>query len=155
MPATPTNPHMTLYIAGSKKAGESTEVDNGDIELYSLQWGASNPVDPQTGAQLSHTEWSDIVISKRIDKASPEIVKAMCTNQEIKIEIKVYKPPVAGDSKDALVYTVVAEVGRISSYSTSASGPGVPIETVTVAFRKISYTVGQVSHIDDWSKKGK
>jgi type VI secretion system secreted protein Hcp len=154
MASTPTNPHLTLYIGGSKKAGESTEVDNGDIELYNVNWGASNPVDTQTGAQMSHTSWRDVSLTKRIDKVSPEIVKAMCTNQEIKIEVKVYKPPVAGDSKDTMVYTIVAEVGRISSYSVSqGAGGGFPTETFTVSFRKITYTVGQVSHIDDWSKK--
>lgn len=153
MAKVPTNPHLTLTIAGAKKSGDSTEVDNGDIELYSVSWGANNPVDTQTGAQLSHTSWNEIAFTKRIDKVSPEIVKAMCTNQEVKLEIKVYKPPVGGDSKDALIYTVVAEFGRVSSYSTSSSGPGLPLENVTVAFRKISYTVGQVSHIDDWSKK--
>lgn len=156
MPAAPTNPHLTLYIAGSKKAGESTEIDNGDIELYGLSWGASNPVDRQTGAQMSHADWQDISFTKRIDKASPEIVKAMCTNQEVKVEIKLYKPPTSGDSKDALVYTLVAEVGRISSYQTGASaGGGFPVESVSLSFRKLSYTVGQVSHVEDWSKKGK
>jgi type VI secretion system secreted protein Hcp len=155
MASVPTNPHLILTIAGTKKSGDSTEVGNGDIELYAVSWGASNPVDTQTGAQMTHTSWSDVSLTKRIDKVSPEIVKAMCTNQEVKIEIQVYKPPVSGDSKDTMVYKIVAEAARISSYSVGhGAGGGFPVESFTVSFRKITYTVGQVVHTDDWSKKG-
>ena len=154
MADTPTFPHMTLTIKDKKMEGDSTEVSNGDIQLYSLQWGAANPVDTSTGAQVSHASWSDLMISKRIDKTSPEIVKAMCTNLPIKCEIKIYKPPVDGGSKDVLVYTLVCDFGRISSYSTSSSGgSGWPEEQVSISFRKVTYTVGTVSHIEDWQKK--
>jgi type VI secretion system secreted protein Hcp len=154
MAGTPTYPHMTLTINNTKMSGESTEVSNGDIQLYSLSWGASNPVDTTTGAQVSHASWQDLSIMKRIDKVSPEIVKAMCTNLVVKAEIKIYKPPVDGGSKDVLVYTLVCEFGRISSYSTGASGGGgYPEENVTISFRKVTYTVGNVSHIEDWQKK--
>ncbi len=154
MADSPTYPHMVLTINDKVVKGDSTEVSSGDIQLYSLQWGVSNPVDTSTGAQSSHASWSDLTITKRIDKSSPEIVKAMCTNLPVKVEIKIYKPPVDGGSKDVLVYTLVCDFGRISSYSTgSAGGGGWPEESVSIAFRKVSYTVGTVSHIEDWQKK--
>lgn len=147
------SPHLSLKIAGAKTDGESTQLADGQIECYSFSFGISNPIDWATGAASGRREYSSIAISKRVDKASPLLMKALVTNQIVEGVFKFFRPPADGKAASEHFYTIEIKHGRVESVSQSG-GMDVPTESVTFAYRSITCTFvkGGVTHADDWSK---
>ena len=147
------NPHLSLKIAGAKTDGESTQFTDGQIECHSFGFGISNPIDWATGAASGRRQYTSIAISKRIDKASPLLMKALVTNQIIDGVFKFFRPPADGKAVSEHFYTIEIKHGRVESVNQSG-GSDLPIETVTFAYRAITCTFvkGGVTHADDWSK---
>lgn len=147
------NPHLTLTINGSKVQGESTQFPkDGAIELSSVSFGLTSPTDPQTGAATGRRTYSPILITKRVDKCSPLLMKALCMNEKVKGVIKFYRPPVDGKKASEHFYTVEFDEGRVESVSQIGSAM-IPTETVSFQFRMITCTFekGGVTHSDDWA----
>jgi type VI secretion system secreted protein Hcp len=146
------NPHLKLTIGSTAVKGQSTQRHDDTIECYSVSFGVSNPIDWATGAASGRRQYSSINISKRIDKASPLLLKALVTNQEVKGTFKFYRPTIKGDAVTENFYTIEFEHGRVESVQQSGAGD-VPMESVSFAYRKITVTItdGGVTHTDDWS----
>jgi type VI secretion system secreted protein Hcp len=150
------NAHLSLKINNADVKGESTQLSDGSIECHSFAIGVSNPIDWSTGAASGRREYSAIVITKRIDRASPLIWKALCTNQIVEGKFKFFRPPVDGGAVDEQFYTVEFKNGRIESVSQSIASDH-PAENISFAYRTITITYDSkaakgVTHTDDWSK---
>jgi type VI secretion system Hcp family effector len=151
------NAHLTLKIAGAEAKGSSTQVTDGSIECYSVSFGVTNPIDWATGSASGRREYSAIAITKRTDKVSPLLMKALTGNQVVEGSIKFFRPPHDGSDKSEPYYTIEFKFGRIESFQMSSGGGDIPMESVTFAYRQITHTYDSkdakgVTFTDDWSK---
>src|SRR4051812_32017750 len=121
------NPHLKLTIGGTAVKGQSTQRHDDTIECYGFSFGVSNPIDLATGAASGRRQYSSINITKRIDKASPLLLKALVTNQVVKGTFKFFRPTVKGDAATEHFYTVEFDHGRVESVQQSGAGD-VPME---------------------------
>ena len=106
--------------------------------------------------------YEPIRITKRIDKSSPLLAKALCNNEVIEGTFRFYRPNPAGDGTTQQFFTIEIQEGRIASIlrvspdvidPASATDP--PTEEVTFVFGYIRWTYEPdgVEHIDHWSQR--
>jgi len=129
----PTNIH--LKIDGIK--GESKDKE-GEIDILSFSVGASQSGTAAQGGGMGagKVHFSDISVTKHVDKASPELFKACATGKHIKSAVISVKK--AGGSQEEYMKWTLSDV-LISGYSTSGSGNGdeIPMEQISFNFSKI------------------
>lgn len=122
--------------------GESTdEKHKGELEIESWSWGATNEgsMGRGGGGGSGKADFSDIVITKYADKATPKLLKAVAEGQHIKsMLLTCRKASGAGGQVEYLKVTL--EDVMISGYTSSASsGMPIPSESVTLNYAKIKY----------------
>ena len=117
--------------------GESQD-KKGEIDILSFSVGAtqSGTSAQGGGGGAGKVSFSDISVTKHVDKASPKIFEACATGKHIpKAVISVKK---AGGSQEEYMKWTLSDV-VISGYSTSGSNNGdeIPMEQVSFNFAKI------------------
>jgi len=133
---------MFLKIEGTKQGpikGESTDASHKDeIDVLSWSWGMQASTSIQSGLQAGKTSISELVVTKRADKASTALMISLRNNEILKKATLTVRK--AG--QNPLEYLkIVLEQARIVSFSTtggSAEGGPEVKETVALAFKKIS-----------------
>ena len=112
--------------------GESTDQKHqGWIEVLSVQWGTTRRPTSGRAAQPGRGAGT-VSITKRTDKSSALLMQYNSTGKHIG---KVYLD--LGGSRDRQRYMTYELTNvRISSYEPSASGGGVPMETITLNYEK-------------------
>lgn len=113
--------------------GESTDSKHKDwIEISSYQHAAhqavSRTVSSAGGASAERVDFSDLVISKLIDKSSPKLLEACCSGKHIK-EVVIELCRAGGDKQKYL--EIKMENVLISGYQHGATGDQFGSETVT------------------------
>jgi type VI secretion system secreted protein Hcp len=158
----PENPHLTLKIDGKKADGDSRELEDGSIECSSVAFGVSCPHDWSTGSSAGKRQWSEISITKRPDKLSPLLHKALTNNTVVDGTLKFWRSPKDGGSVHENYYTVEFGTGRVASISFGGSGGGADstVESVSFVFRTISIKYDSkdakgILFTDDHSEKKK
>jgi type VI secretion system secreted protein Hcp len=151
------NAHLYLKINNADVKGDSTQVADGSIEISSISWAVSTPIDWATGAASGRRDYAAISITKRIDKATPLIFKAITTNQIVEGKIKFFRPHPTGDATTENYYTLEFKAGRIESISQSVGGGDIPMESIGFAFRAFTMTYDTkgatgITATDDWQK---
>ena len=120
--------------------GESTDDKHAkELEIQSWSWGATNlgTMGSGGGGGAGKADFSDITISKTVDKSTPKLLKACATGLHIKSMILVSRKA-GGDKQEYLKVTL--EDVLISSYQSSAGGGNpVPDESIGLNYGKISY----------------
>jgi type VI secretion system secreted protein Hcp len=151
----PEAPHLKLSIGGSPVSGVSTQFTDGSIECLSFSWGVTNPIDWATGSASGRAQYQAIAISKRVDKTSPLLHKALCTNQAVEGTFKFFHPPADAKDKTDNFYTVEFKFGRVEAISFTSGSNDIPMETVTFAYRAVTLTFvkGGISSADDWNNR--
>jgi len=126
-----------LKVDGIK--GESTDVDHKDeIEVLSWSWGvAQAPASSAGGGGSGKPSVSEFVISKQVDKASPNLFRSCLTGKHIKdVELAQRR---AGAGQNNFLVIKMKEV-FIGSVNASSAGVGArPTENVSIAFDKVVY----------------
>ena len=157
--------HLFLKADGADIKGDSTQESLGrkdSIECVSYQHGVSNATDEATKAATGRRQHTPITIRKRIDKASPLLIKALAENKKIDGSFKFYRPSVGGDGTTEQFYTVTIKDGHVSSVTqvspdtlSAASANEPPFEEVSFVFKTINWTItkGGASHEDEWGKQ--
>ena len=120
----------------------SSSRGSGWIELNSFQWGVgrgiTSPRDPQSGSadrESSAPSVSEIVITKRVDAASPVFSKLALQGKGDNCELHFDK----GNTSNTQPYmTINLENVMVSHYSLSSGGDR-PTESLTLNFTKIEY----------------
>ncbi|MEP7186967.1 MAG: type VI secretion system tube protein Hcp [Rhodanobacter sp.] len=120
--------------------GESTDDKHkGEIEIESWSWGATNVGSMGPGGGSGKADFSDITISKQVDKSTPKLLKAAAEGQHIKSMLLTCRK--ARGARGQLEYLkVTLEDVMISSYTSMASGDRpIPSETVGLNYGTIKY----------------
>lgn len=153
--------HLTLEIDGNWIEGESTIASmdrENTIEVWSYRYEVITPREPATGSLTGRRQHSPIIITKKIDKSSPLLFKALAQNEPVnKAEFRFYRPAAGSSGAEEHYMTVLIENGYVSSYRTFTlsdyTGVGtLLIEEVSFVFQDITitYEIGGATHKDSW-----
>lgn len=116
--------------------GESLDSTHKDwIDIMSWSWGLSNPSASSAtgGAGAGKVRFHDLVITKLVDKASPQLLLACASGKHIKTAKVVARK--AGGEHDYLIYTFQNLL--CSSDKISGSGTNFPTEEITLNFSQV------------------
>jgi type VI secretion system secreted protein Hcp len=155
--------HLFLKANGTDIQGESTQTSlgrEGSIECVTYEQGVTTAREAGSGMATGRRQYAPIKILKRIDKATPLLMKALTENAAIDAKFMFFRPNPAGDGTTEQFYTVEIKNGRLSSIRqyvpntiVPASSTEPPLEEIGFVFHTINwtYTNGGVTHEDDWS----
>lgn len=155
--------HLKLEIEGSRIEGESSvrSLDReGTIECSAFQYGVTTPRDEASGTLTGRRKHEPVTITKKIDKTTPLLLKALCENRQIdSAEFRFYRPSMGGSGSEEHFYTVLIENGYIEgvhqlSEDTIIGGEEAPpmMEEVSFIFQDITWTyeIGGATAKDSW-----
>jgi type VI secretion system secreted protein Hcp len=135
--------NIYLKIESPEVKGESTDSKHaGQIEILSWSHGFSQPTSPVRSTAGSGTveraNHQDLSFSKYIDIASTDILKHCWAGQHFgKMTFTQYRS--AGVNEEVEFMTVELEDVVISSYSIGAGGGDLPVESISLAYGKVTY----------------
>jgi type VI secretion system secreted protein Hcp len=155
--------HLFLKANGKDIKGESTQTSlgrEGSIECIAYEQGVTSAREKGTNMVTGRRQFTPLKIVKRIDRASPLLVKALANNEKIDAVFKFYRPNPSGDGTTEQFYTVELKEGNISEVKqfvpttinpVTAGEP--PQEEVHLVFKTITWTFtnGGITHTDSWS----
>jgi type VI secretion system secreted protein Hcp len=132
--------HLYLKASGiGDIRGESTQVSlgrDGSIECVQFDMGVR-----------AERRWETVRCVKRIDKASPLLMKALVTGATVDGTFKFFRPNPKGDGTTEQFFTVVIKGGRVDGLRVQVSNPLSsqaaslpPMEEVTFTFKTINWT---------------
>jgi type VI secretion system secreted protein Hcp len=157
--------HLYLTANGTKIDGDSTILSmerENSIECLSFEDSVRTAREASSGMASGERTYEPMRITKRIDKSSPLLAKALCNNEVIDATFKFFRPNPAGDGTTEQYFTVVIGEGRVASITrvspdvidpASANRP--PCEQVTFVFGRViwTYTPDGIEHEDHWSQR--
>jgi type VI secretion system secreted protein Hcp len=155
--------HLFLKANGKDVKGESTQTSLGradSIECIAYEQGVTSAREAGTNMVTGRRQFTPLKVVKRIDKASPLLMKALTNNEKIDAVFKFFRPNPSGDGTTEQFYTVELKEGNIASVkqlvptTIAASTAGEPpMEEVTFVFKTITwtYTNGGITHQDSWA----
>jgi type VI secretion system secreted protein Hcp len=129
-----------LEIDGNK--GESSDRNHKDtIEIESFSWGVTNSGAHSSGGGggAGKVSFSDISVTKLVDKSSPLLFKRAATGQHIK-KATLFVRKAGGEQQEYMKITLEDLI--VSSFKTapSKSSDSVPLESVSMNFSKIEFS---------------
>jgi type VI secretion system secreted protein Hcp len=133
-----------IHLKFSEKIkGESIDDKHKEeININSAQWGVSNNASNNTsvggGGGKALSNCSDLVLTKGMCKASPEIM-ALCSSGEAIGEATMFFTKSVGDNKHIDYLTIKMKNVRISSYSISGHEGGGDMESFALNFAEVEY----------------
>ncbi|AEI68282.1 type VI secretion system tube protein TssD [Corallococcus macrosporus] len=154
--------HLYLKANGTDIKGDSTQTSLGradSIECVAYSQKVFTAREAGSGLATGRRQYEGIEITKRIDKASPLLMKALCENQVIDATFKFFRPNPTGDGTTEQFYTVSVKKARINAIQQTVPNSFVPastnlppMETVQLVFHTINWTItnGGVTHEDTW-----
>ncbi len=138
---------------------EVTSMDRADaIECFYYESGISSDRNGGSASAVGKHVKTNIVIRKRLDKATGLLSKALCTDEKIDGVFKFYRTKRGGDGKVEMFFTIEMKDARIATQeilianaSSDATGHP-PMEMLTFATPWIEWKFvdGGVGHIDDF-----
>lgn len=131
------------------------------IHVMQLEYKSEIPWNNQDGRAQGHRIHYPIEIIKSIDRASPLLSSALCSNEQLTVTFQFYRYNPSGDGTEEQFYTIVLEEANIVSIvqelpftldKVKAQLP--PYETVRFAFTKVTTTFEPdgVEFSDSWKK---
>ncbi len=153
--------HLKLKIGNKDIKGESTQLADGresTIECVYFESGVTTPRDAGSGRATGRRQFAPIKLRKRIDRASPELAKALTQSEKCEGVFEFFRP--GTDGTDIVFYTIKiggAFVSDIILYMPDTSvNPGTETreayEEVTLTFDSIGWEhVDGTLHYDSWS----
>jgi type VI secretion system secreted protein Hcp len=121
--------------------GESLSAKHKDeIEVHSFNWGASNATSV-TGSGLSAGKvvWSDLSITKPVDKASAKILELCNTGKHIDKGVLTCSKSTGDKSPEDFLTIELNEIHISSVQHGGSAGQDIGTESVTLAFGKMSF----------------
>ncbi|TDX02095.1 type VI secretion system tube protein TssD [Dinghuibacter silviterrae] len=129
----------------------------GRIECVGFSYGISQPMDVGTGMVTGKRQHTPIVIVKRLDASSPQLLQAASSNESLKTVTIEFSRPGEGKAFQTIKLTN-ASVVKINQYGGTASPEkllpnGNVLEEISFSFQKIEVTNvdGKTSASDDWN----
>ena len=140
--------------------GEDDQVGReGSSLIQSLDHRIDIPTDPNSGMPTGKRKHGPVVLTKRIDKASPLLYNALTKGEGLTVTIKWYRYVQGGGGGQVHYYSTLLEDSRIvwmkqwfpmtMDKTTSEFGHQ---EQLAITYRKITWTWedGGVTGTDDW-----
>ncbi len=128
-------------------SGESTDDKHkGEIEVLSWSWGETLPTPPSTGgggAGAGKVEMSDLQVSARLTKASPQLLLACASGKHLKSAVLSGRRG-GGKSQDEFLTFSLTDV-LVSSFQTGGTTADTPLDSVSLNFAKIEVTYKEQS----------
>jgi type VI secretion system secreted protein Hcp len=155
--------HLKLKAAGSDIQGESLQTSLGrenTIECLSFEYSLETAREAGSGMATGRRLHKGVVLTKRIDKSSPLLIKALTENTKLEASFLFFRPNPSGDGTTEQFYKVDLKEARISAFkqwSPDVMVPNAhaipPMERVEFVFGHINwtYTNGGVQHEDSWA----
>jgi type VI secretion system secreted protein Hcp len=136
--------------------GESQRTGHeGQIEITSFQFGASNPssVGHGSGGGTGTVSISSFNITKRTDATSPALFQKCCEGEHYPTaKLTLYKSGGSGGALDYLTYEFEEVYVDNISWSGAEGGDPIPFESVSFSFGKV--TVNYATQNADGTKAG-
>lgn len=157
--------HLNLTGNGAKIDGDSSieTMDRADtIECLSFVDSVRTAREASSGMASGERTYEPVMFTKRIDRSSPLLARALCNNEVIEGTFLFFRPSPAGDGTTEQFFTVKVAEGRIASITREspncidpASATAPPLETVGIVFGQIAWTYepAGVEHEDRWSAR--
>jgi type VI secretion system secreted protein Hcp len=136
--------NIYLKIEGPDVKGESTDSKHADqIEVLGWSHSFNQPTSPVRSSAGSGTveraNHSDLTFTKYTDISSLDLLKYCWSGKHFtKMTFQQFRS--AGPDKDVQFLTVELENVVISNFSVSAGGGDIPVENISLAYGKITYT---------------
>jgi type VI secretion system secreted protein Hcp len=133
-----------LKITSPDLKGEATQKDyEGQIEIYSFSWGASNPTtvsSGQAGLSAGKVSISSFNVMKNADASSAALFAAACAGQHFggALVTLLKATGTSGEQAPFWTYTFTDVMVESVQWSGSAGGSDVPTESVSFAFAKVA-----------------
>lgn len=145
---------MTLRINGTQIEGDSA-IRKGEIELLSFSQSVTTAREAGSGLATGRRQYQPLLIRKRIDKASPLLMKALTEGGVVDAQFGFVRPNPTGDGTEERFYEIAIRNARVVDIQIVQDGFGPPMEEVSFVFQRISwtYTNGGVTHEDTWSQQ--
>jgi type VI secretion system secreted protein Hcp len=120
--------------------GESEDADHEDeIDVERFSWGASLEVGrDEDGSRTGLSRLGDIVIRKKVDRASHELTHVVQQNAVLpEVVLSIRADGAAGEAK---YFEVTLTDARVVSQSTGTAGD-VPTEEIAFSFQEVTWTL--------------
>ena len=155
--------HLSLQIDGNDVEGESTIASmerEGTIECSSFKYSVITPREESTGRLTGRRQHRAVEVTKRIDKSTPLLLKALCENEPVtSASFRFFRPGPGGSGAEEHFYTVLLENGYVAGVSPlsedeTMGGEAAPpmMEEIAFVFQDITWTyeIGGATHKDSW-----
>ena len=159
-----TKVHLKLKLNGTDIEGECVSSDepmrDKTIECLSYVEAVDVPSDSATGRPAGNRRYAPVLITKRVDKTSPLLNRALYNNETAEAEFRFFRSSPSGDGTTQHFFTVVIERAQISSIkrispdvTDAATARLAPFEEVGITFGSIDwkYEDGNVEARDPFS----
>lgn len=146
---------MMLRIDGQLIEGDTyREARKGLIEVLAFEQSVTTAREAGSGMATGRRQYQPLLIRKRIDKASPLLMRALTMGQTVEASFGFFRPNPTGDGTDDRFYEIGIRGARVASIKIVQESSGPPMEEVTFVFHNISwtYTNGGVTHEDTWDQ---
>jgi len=107
--------YMTIMVDGTNVAeaalsedsvGTLSKPDREDfIIVQAFKHGVTKPTDPQSGQVTGQRQHTPVIVTKFIDKSTPELYQHLCKGTQIE-EVKLHFPRTAPDGSEQEYYTI-------------------------------------------------
>jgi type VI secretion system secreted protein Hcp len=133
--------HVFLEDPSDPKFGESVvEGFEGAVEILSWSWGIENAINLGSGsggAGAGKAAFQSMQLSKRVDRATPLLMRAVATGAHIEELVLTGVTP--GDNGNTVRYVITMDMVFISSVELDAeAGSPLPHELVTLEFGAVA-----------------
>lgn len=140
-PTAPTAAGTNIFITFDGIPGECTEKEHaGWCDALSFSQGLTSSVSAHiaTGAGTGTADLQDVIVTKRLDKASPKLAQAGYQGLIVKnVKIHITRSTSTGGKT---YYTCELQEAAITGYHLNASTDHTPVEEVAITYRTMNTT---------------
>ena len=138
---------MNLKTQGAIKGSSGKKQGSLDfskgMECHAFSYEVKSQFDAGSGQLTGRRQHNPVTIVKEVDKASPLLWQALCSNEGFRtVKLQFYKPTPRGTS--AVTCTIELTNGVISEIKRARDASGKPSEHVSLTFEKM--TVNGLPH---------
>lgn len=154
------NSMMFLQVKAAKQGEIKGDVfergKEGLIKVVAYAHEIVSPRDVASGMATGKRQHKPFVITKELDKASPQLFTALANNEILpEVTLTFYRPGLKGAAAGAAAqyFTIKLTNASISGIQSTVNEKGQPVEAVSFTYQKITwtYTDGGVSAEDSWT----
>ncbi|MEM7137426.1 MAG: type VI secretion system tube protein TssD [Myxococcota bacterium] len=156
--------HLWLQANGEAVEGESsvnTMERENTIECFSFEYGVTGGSEAFSGSPSGVRNYEPIRVTKRVDKSSPLLWRALCNNEAIDATFKFYRPDTGAGALTEHFYTVEISEGRIAgidfvSPDSMMGSNEPPTETISFVYNNMmqTYETTGAAHQDSFRDQG-